>query len=71
MAKRPQMGARPQSPDPEKWVRDRAVPPEARPAKRITLEVSDELHRKIKQAAAGDGQTIKQQITRILEEHYR
>ena len=62
----------PIKPDVEQWVYQEATL-QKRPEKlkRLTIDIPAELHRKIKLKAVQEGETIAQQIRRLLEEHYR
>ncbi|RMF86533.1 MAG: hypothetical protein D6736_14885 [Nitrospinota bacterium] len=62
----------PIKPDVEQWVYQEAAP-KKRPEKlkRLTIDIPAELHRKIKLKAVQEGETIAQQLRRLLEEHYR
>lgn len=61
---------------PDDWVASRAVPepaPEAVPEvkmKRLTLDVSEELHRKIKSGCANRGTKMADEIRALLEAHF-
>lgn len=59
---------------PDDWVTSRAVP-EPEPVvevkmKRLTLDVSEELHRKIKSACANRGVKMADEIRALLESHF-
>ena len=70
-------GGKPQPPSvatPDDWVTSRVVPePEPMPEvkmKRLTLDVSEELHRKIKSACANRGVKMADEIRALLETHF-
>lgn len=56
--------------DPDNWVKDRSA--EAKPKmKRLTLDLPEDLHRKIKVSSAERGTRMVEDIREILEAHYR
>ena len=67
-------GGKPQAaPTPDDWVKNRANPepvPEVK-MKRLTLDVSEELHRRIKSACASRGVKMADEIRALLEDHFR
>lgn len=68
-------GGKPQAtPTPDDWVKNRATPdPEPTPEmkmKRLTLDVSEELHRRIKSACANRGVKMADEIRALLEERF-
>jgi len=70
-------GARPEraaAPTPDDWVNNRnEAPEEARekgPMKRLTIDVSAELHTRIKVQCALKGMNIADEIRAILEQHF-
>jgi hypothetical protein len=58
---------------PDDWVVSRITPPvpvvEVK-MKRLTLDVPEELHRKIKAACASRGAKMADEIRALLEDHY-
>lgn len=85
MAKQVSFGAKPKtSPNLENWVENREVPgvdlvapPQPTPAepsplklKRLTLDIPDELHRKIKGKAVAEGVTMVEMLRELLETNY-
>lgn len=57
---------------PDDWVTSRVLPepmPEVK-MKRLTLDVSEELHRKIKSACANRGVKMADEIRALLETHF-
>lgn len=57
---------------PDDWVKSRVIPepvPEVK-MKRLTLDVSEELHRKIKSACANRGVKMADEIRALLETHF-
>jgi predicted DNA binding CopG/RHH family protein len=59
---------------PDDWVTSRVIPetepvPEVK-MKRLTLDVSEELHRKIKSACANRGVKMADEIRALLETHF-
>ena len=70
-------GGKPQPPNvatPDDWVTSRVIP-EPEPVlevkmKRLTLDVSEELHRKIKSACANRGVKMADEIRALLETHF-
>ena len=57
---------------PDDWVASRAVPeavPEVK-MKRLTLDVSEDLHRKIKSGCANRGTKMADEIRALLETHF-
>lgn len=67
-------GGKPQAtPTPDDWVKNRVTPepaPEVK-MKRLTLDVSEELHRRIKSACASRGVKMADEIRALLEDHFR
>jgi hypothetical protein len=70
-------GSKPQASSaasPDDWVVSRTVPePDPVPEikmKRLTLDVSEELHRKIKSACANRGTKMADEIRALLETHF-
>lgn len=59
---------------PDDWVSNRAVPePEPVPEvkmKRLTLDVSEDLHRRIKMGCAKRGTKMADEIRALLEAHF-
>jgi hypothetical protein len=63
----------------DEWVNDRTPatkvisPPLVKPAKpkRLTLDLTDDLHRRIKVACSVRGTTMVEEITKLLEKEFR
>lgn len=53
----------------EQWVQSR-VDGEAEPMKRLTLDVPESLHRRIKVACAARGTKMAEELRALLEAHY-
>ena len=85
MAKQVSFGAKPKtSPNLENWVESREVPvveavsmpsptaaaPSPPKLKRLTLDIPDELHRKIKGKAVAEGVTMVDMLRELLEANY-
>ncbi len=77
MNKKVTFGARPErgaAPTPDDWVNNRnEAPEEAKekgPMKRLTIDVSAELHTRIKVQCALKGMNIADEIRAILEQHF-
>ena len=67
-------GNKPQAtPTPDDWVKNRVTPEPAQEVKmkRLTLDVSEELHRRIKSACANRGVKMADEIRALLEDHFR
>ena len=70
MAKKVAFSGKPKSPD--EWVdqgKDPTPPPEEK-MKRLTLEITEALHRRIKASTASRGRKIVEEIREILEREY-
>lgn len=76
MSKKITIGAKPtgRQPSVEDWVVNRAAEPEAPPEpikmKRLTIDVSDELHRRIKAGCALRGSKMADEVRELLEKHF-
>ena len=58
--------------DPDEWVKDDVVAKPARSAtKRLTLDLSEDLHRRVKLACTARGSTMVEEITKLLEKEFR
>ncbi len=72
MAKKVAFTGKPKSAD--EWVgqgKESTTPdPPQEKMKRLTLDISESLHRRIKIAAAGRGEKIVEEIRKILEREY-
>lgn len=67
-------GGKPQAtPTPDDWVRNRVTPEPVQEVKmkRLTLDVSEELHRRIKSGCASRGVKMADEIRALLEDHFR
>jgi hypothetical protein len=58
-----------EQPDPDAWVASRDA--EKLKMKRLTLDIDEDLHRRIKVRAAERGTRIVDDLRAILDEHYR
>lgn len=58
----------------DEWVANRAAEPEPAPApikmKRLTIDVSEELHRRIKTTCAQRGSKMADEVRELLEKHF-
>lgn len=76
MSKKIMIGAKPtgRQLSAEEWVANRAAEPEATiepiKMKRLTIDVSDELHRRIKAACALRGSKMADEVRELLEKHF-
>jgi len=66
-------GSKPQSkvvkePSKDDWVKDRNAEPVK--MKRLTIDVSEELHRRIKSGCATNGVKMADEIRALLEKHF-
>jgi hypothetical protein len=65
-------GTKPSAPSAaaEKWIGEREVPLPAVPMKRLTIDVTEDLHRRIKMICAAHGLKMADELRRILEERF-
>lgn len=66
-------GGKPQATStPDDWVKNRVVPEDSKPVKmkRLTLDVSEDLHRRIKTSCANRGSKMADEIRALLEKHF-
>lgn len=77
MRKKVSIGAKPNAPAPaaaDDWVSSRQAPAEEKPAaepmKRLTIDVPESLHRKIKMGCAARGVKMADEIRELLEEKF-
>lgn len=82
--KRPNLTKRPSSADADKWVHgDTAAPapapaapavsvvaPTREPTLRLTLDIPERLHRRMKSKSATTGVPIVAEVTQVLDQHY-
>lgn len=80
--KRPDLTKRPSSADADKWVHgDTAAPapaappvsvvaPTREPTRRLTLDIPERLHRRMKIKSATTGVPIVAEVTQVLDQHY-
>lgn len=58
----------------DEWVANRAAEPEPAPSpikmKRLTIDVSEELHRRIKTTCAQRGSKMADEVRELLEKHF-
>lgn len=77
MSKRVSFNAKPSSRqvavEADKWVTHRSSPPaaSAESMKRLTIDVSEALHRKLKISCAARGVKMADEIRMLLAQHYR
>lgn len=73
-AKKVQIGAKPTANiDPDKadqWVQSRDQASAAEPMKRLTIDISADLHRAIKTACAMNGTKMAEEIRQLLAQKY-
>jgi hypothetical protein len=58
-----------EQPDPEAWVASREA--DKPKMKRLTLDIDEDLHRRIKVRAAERGTRIVDDLRELLDQHYR
>ena len=64
-------GAKPkQTPTPDDWVEKRETPTEKPKMKRLTIDVPEDLHRKIKAECALRGSKIADEVRELLLQKY-
>ncbi len=73
--KKIKMGAKPankfvMNPSPDQWVENRDNHSIKQETKRLTLDIPESLHRKIKTSCAARGTKIVHEITELLLKHY-
>ncbi|MUL50069.1 hypothetical protein FZI85_29995 [Mycobacterium sp. CBMA293] len=80
--KRPNLTKRPSSADADKWVHGDTAPaptpapavtvvaPTREPTRRLTLDIPETLHRKMKIKSATTGVPIVAEVTQVLDQHY-
>lgn len=54
----------------DKWVKNRSESSQAEPMKRLTIDVSADLHRAIKTACAMNGTKMAEEIRQLLTQKY-
>jgi len=69
------MGTKPSNksvvaPSSDQWVDNRDASADKEATKRLTLDVPESLHRRIKTSCASRGTKIVQELTALLETHY-
>ncbi len=73
--KKIKMGTKPtnksvMNPSPDQWVENRDNQSMKEETKRLTLDIPESLHRKIKTSCAARGTKIVREITELLLKHY-
>jgi len=73
-AKKIQIGSKPTANvDPDRadqWVQSRSQDPASEPMKRLTIDISADLHRAIKTACAMNGTKMAEEIRQLLAQKY-
>jgi hypothetical protein len=63
---------RPVSAEADKWVEQRATPAvSVEPMKRLTIDVPESLHRRLKTSCANRGSKMADEVRALLEQHYQ
>ena len=74
MSKRVEIGTRPTTrrtaPEADAWVENRAASNEPEPIKRLTIDVPESLHRRVKAQCAMRGTKIADEVRALLVEHF-
>lgn len=75
MAKTVSFGAKPPAPGPsragaEDWVKSGQAAPEAPAMKRLTIDVSETLHRQMKSQCAARGVKMADEVRALLARHF-
>ena len=58
------------APTPDQWVESRTASPEEEKIKRLTLDLPESLHRRIKMECAKRGKKMADEIRRLLEAEF-
>lgn len=58
------------APSPDQWVDNRDDSADKEATKRLTLDIPESLHRRIKMSCASRGTKIVQEVTALLDAHY-
>ena len=70
MAKKLSIPPKPDTEQAEQWVRQEKAKTPAGNMKRLTLDIPEDLHRKIKLKAVQEGRTIADMLRAVLEDVY-